>query len=446
MVRRLLRTKLVQDTLVLQAASFLQAGTYFLTSIWIAEYLGKAGLGRWDFARSLFLFSFFLVTMGVGNATVARYSRALAAQDPKRCIESLAALLKVGGVAFVAVMLLGFFVLPNFSVWWTGDREVGVLAWVLCSAGLFEVLRTLAQAALVGARQMFRFARFDITNNLVRFGLIYAVTRTGYGIEGIAAVFMLHLVIGGVLGLYAYNRAHHWVEPKLAPPPLGQVFAAVPRSSLRSLFGMTFFLGINKGFNDLLPRYGGVLIAGHSFADNGAFTVAWVITWGFAQMVGGVNRALLPALGFKIGNSGVPFEQLGRTFKRVTLASGCTFALLNAAIIPFVPWILSTFYGQSFADSWPLFLGLVVGNFFIGFGAVIEPFYIYAGRLKLFTVANLVWCGAWVVATTSISDAFGPKGVAVALGLLRLFVVFHLVYIWRYFRHRAPLAAQDPPP
>ena len=441
MIRRLLGKKIVRDTLVLQGTTLLQAAIYFLTSVLIANYLGKAGLGRWDFARSLFLFAFFLVTMGVGNATVARYSLALAEQDRKRCIDALASLLKLGSVAFVAVVTLGWWLLPLLSDWWTADAEVGHIAWILCTAGLFEVVRTLTQAALIGARQMMAFARFDATINVARLLMIVAVvkwTALGLpggepGIMGIAWVFVANLVFGGVLGLWAYRRAQVTVEQKLAPPPLGEVLAAVPGSSLRGLSNVSFVLGLNKGLNDLLPRYGSILIAGYSFEDNGAYSVAFVISWGLAQLVGGVNRALLPALGFKIGNSGVPFEKLGRVFLRVTLASGLLFAVVTGLSIPLVPWVLGAFYEADFAESYGLFLGLVLGNFFIGFGAVIEPFYLYAGRLKAFTAWNLAWCTLWVLATTAVSRHIGPKGVAVAVGCLRLFVIFHLVYIWRYF-------------
>lgn len=446
MIKRLLERKFVRDTLFMQATTVVQGVTFLGTSILLARYLGDYDLGRWDFARTLFTFTYFLMTMGVGNATISRYSAAVARQDRAACIDALAVLLKLGAVMCVIAVSMGYWALPWISEYRTGDAVPGRLAWILCTVGVFEVIRTFGMAALVGARLMRQFASIDIVSNLARVVLILLAMLLDGGLEGIAWAITAHFVLGGLLAVWAYRQARAQ-DVKSAPPPVREVLAAVPGSSMRELVKTSLYLAVNKGIHELVPLAAVFLVAGFSFEDTGVFGVARKISWGLALLVGGVGRAFLPALGYRIGSSDVPIEKMGPTLFRVTLASGLIFAALTTAAVLLVPWVLSTFYGPEFVDGFGLFLGLVVGNYMLGFAVAIEPFYLFSGRLKVLVGTNLVAYAVWLTLASTVGVANGPMGIAWAAGLARLFIVFHLIYIWWFYRRaRAREASATDPP
>ncbi len=445
MIRKFLQRKFVRDTLFMQATTLVQGATFLGTSILLARYLGDFELGRWDFARTLFTFTFFLMTMGVGNATISRYSAAVARQDRAACVDALAVLLKLGLVMCTLAVTLGWWALPWISEYRTGDPVPGRLAWILCTVGMFEVLRTFGMAALVGARLMRQFAVIDIISNVGRVALVVLAIVLDGGLEGIAWAITAHFVLGGLLAAWAYRQARAFDE-KVAPPPLRDVLRAVPKSSMRELLRTSLFLAMNKGLHELVPLAGVILMVGFSFEETGVFGVARKISWGLALLVGGVGRAFLPALGYKIGSSDVPIEDMGPTIKRVTIASGLIFAALTTAAVLVVPWVLATWYGPEFEGGFDLFLGLVVGNYMLGFAVAIEPFYLFTGRLKVLLYTNLVAYVTWLLIASTAGVANGPMGIAWAVGLARLFIVFHLLYMWWFFRRvRARKAALESP-
>ena len=180
MIKRLVRgvkkahkKKFVRDTLVLQASTIVQNGTYLLTSVLTARHLGTELYGKWNTSRELYMFGFFMVSMGLTNAAVSSYSRAKGRGDDAKTIEALASMLKLGGIVTLLMILLGVFVAPAAAEHFYGDRQVGVVATLLCFAVVGELLRSLALAIFNGTRQMKRYAAFDMTTNVLRVGLVW---------------------------------------------------------------------------------------------------------------------------------------------------------------------------------------------------------------------------------------------------------------------------------
>ena len=92
-IKRLHGRKFVRDTLVLQSATFVQGGSYLLTSVLTKHFLGMHDLGRWTATRTMFMYAYFLITMGVINATVSRYAEAMGRKDRAAAVNALAAML-----------------------------------------------------------------------------------------------------------------------------------------------------------------------------------------------------------------------------------------------------------------------------------------------------------------------------------------------------------------
>ncbi len=433
----------VKDAVVLQLATLVQVGTYFATSVLTARYLGETHFGRWNTAREIYQMAWFLVSMGVVNATVSRYSESVGRQDRRGCVDALAASIKIGSVTSVAVLLLGFVLGPWIAREYYSDEQVGWYGAILCIAGLFEVVRGLTVAALQGTRQMREFAWFDITTNSLRVVIVWAALESGWGIPGVIAAFLVHMLVAGLMALRWYARARDG-HAKLAPPPLREVLAAVPRAPVRQLFGLSYLLALNKSMNTLVPRLGLLLIPAlaaitpdDAFRKNGHYAAANNLAWGLGLAMTGVVQTLLPALGLKLGQTDVPFERLGGLMRRISLLAGGLMVVATLISVPVMYLVIRVFYGEAYLDSFDLYLWLTSGNLFIGFAVIIEPFYIFSGRLKAAIPFNFVMAGLHAAGIVVGGQLWGPIGVAAAAGLGRAFAGFHLVYIWVYFRRAA---------
>ncbi len=451
MIRRLKdlsRRKFVRDTATLQLTTVVQGVTYLLTSVLTARYLGKHELGRWVTTREMYMFAWFLVSTGVLNATIKLYSHAQGSGDTKGRVDALAALLKIGLTTAVVVSIVGVFVGPLVGERVYDDREVGLFAGVLCLSGAFEVLRTLVVAALQGSRQMVRYAKLDMTTNVLRAALVWAALHLGVGIRAVVAAFVGHLVITAVISLRAYELARRAGGDE-APPSLKDVFRAIPRAPTRHLFGLSYLITLNKGMNTLVPRFGMLLIPAHqlqtSMGDNGAYSVAYVLAWALALALTGVTQALLPALGYKLGVEEIPFERLGRSLLRVSLVAGGLMATATLLSVPVMYVVVRMLYGEEFGDSFRYYLWLTAGNLTLGFFVIIDSFYIYSGKIRKVIPYNLLLAAIAFVSILVANDRFGPMGTAAAAGLCRNLSIFHLIYIVWYFRRARAVESSGPP-
>jgi O-antigen/teichoic acid export membrane protein len=435
-----LRGKFVRDTLILQLGSVVRSGTYLVTSVLTARMLGPMELGRWATSRQMYMLAFFLVNMGLTNAAVSRYSQAKGSGDHQAAVDALAALIKVGLLMTSLIMLLGYTVAPGAAEYfYEGDREVGVLAAILCFSTIGEVLRSLALAALNGTRQMKHYAIFDAYTNLLRVGLVGAALAVEASPRAVAWAFLAHGLLSGVMALRAYGRARH-LSPSVAPPPLREVLAAIPQVPLRSFFGLSLLLALSKSLNSVVPRLGMLLIpalavvANDGFTANGGYHVGMMLNLVLTGAIGAIATNVLPTLGIMIGQSDVPVKKLGPTFRRLSLTAGFLSVGATVVSIPVVWLVLKYAYGSDYESSIDYYMLLALGNLFMGFGVIVEPFFIYATRMRHLVIFSLA---AGVVATAGIysaAQAWGPKGAAAAGGLTPALVVFPLVYIWVYFR------------
>lgn len=440
-----------KDAVVLQLASLVQAGTYFLTSVLTEHGLGLHELGRWVTARELFAIAYFFVSMGLVNATVSRYAESVGRQDRAGCVNALAAMLKVGACTSTLVLLLGFGLGPWAAAAWYDDRAVGVYAAWLCVSGLFEVWRGLTVAALQGTRQMRPFALYDMTTNILRVGIVALALALDLGVPGLVGASLAHMFVAGLVSLRFY-AAGGAVNPKLAPPPLRDVVAAVPRASVRHIFDVGLLLALNKGLYTLIPRVGMVLIPAlgtamadsSAFAKNGAYSIGHVLSWGLGLAMTGVTQTLLPAVGIKLG-ADVPFEQMGGYLRRVSVWTGCCMAAATVLSVPCV-WVVVHYVYRDAGEAFWYYLALASGNLVVGFTVVVETFLIYSGRLRRMIKWNLLLAALGLGGIVAGGSLAGPIGSAVAAGLVKSLGLFHLVYIWSYFRRARARAAHPTHP
>jgi O-antigen/teichoic acid export membrane protein len=107
-------------------------------------------------------------------------------------------------------------------------------------------------------------------------------------------------------------------------------------------------------------------------------------------------------------------------------------------------WLVIKLYGSGAEDAFKYYLCLTSGNLFIGFTCVADAFYIYSGNIRLAVRINFVLAALAMVGIYLGGKWFEATGVAAAAGLVDSLGLFHLVYMWLYFR-RARLRQPSPP-
>ncbi len=442
------RPKFVRDTLAAQGTGIVQAGTYLATSILIARALGPHETGRWSAALEIALLVTYVCSAGLETAAVSRYAEVVVRDDERGKVEVLAGLLKLGGLLAVLVAVLVACFGPDFAEASYGDRAVGqAAAWLGLTAAI-ELWRTLAVAALTGARRWAAFARFDIAANLLRLGLVVVAVVVFGTLEALVVAALAHAVVSASLGLLAYGSARRDGGP-FAPPALREVFAAVPRAPIGRFFGLTWMLAVNKTVHRTVTRLGMVVIPGlavlmvdgQGMAEGAAYKVAFVLNLVLQNAVGAIASVFLSTLGHKLDEA--PLSEQGGLLRRVSLTAGCLSIAATLASVP-LAWLAIRYgYGEGFEGAFEPFLLLAVANLFLGFGVIVGPFYIYADRLRASVIQNIVYAGLVLAAMAWAVPRYGPLGVAGAVGFGHALLLGHLVYVALWYRRQRVSSGGD---
>ncbi|MFH2000550.1 MAG: oligosaccharide flippase family protein, partial [Planctomycetota bacterium] len=283
------KNQFIQDTVYLQLGAFITIGTYLLTSMVLARSLGPVELGRYDLATKFYDLCFFIANMGLINVTVVRYSHAVGSRDRDGKVLALAAFLKIYLLMAVAIVVLGFFLCPFVGVFFYSDQRVGYFGWALCTMGLIEIMRVMARAILLGARQMRDAACLDSAIALTRLLVLVMAIAGGFELEGVIFGSVLHAALSSLVGFRFYFLLRREGEA-LAPPGLKEVIAAMPRATLRQFFSMGFFIALNKNMVQIVLALGTFFIADTSFHDAGLLRIAVILVWGLQLMLSGINQ------------------------------------------------------------------------------------------------------------------------------------------------------------
>ncbi len=449
LVQRFGSHRFVRDTFVMQISGIVQAGTYLVTSVLTARLLGDHEMGRWSTSLEMYMFVYFMMNMGLARAATSMYSAALGRGDFTRATDAIAALLKLGVIMIGLILAFGFLVAPSLAESFYGDREVGEFAALLGFGCVSEVLRALMMAVLTGSRQMKRYATFDIIANVLRVGFIGGALLWRPEVGVVVVAYLVHSVVTGFLAVDAYNRARRG-DPALAPPSWGALFAAFPTAPLRQFFGLSYMLALSKSMHGVVTKIGmlvipgmAVLVAsGEGMSEAAHYKIGYVLNLVLQFAVSAIPTTLLPTLGLKMGTDDVPISELGGVLRKVSVAAGGITALLTVLSVPFMWLVINYGYGPGYEDAFRYYCLLAIGNLFIGFGVITDPFYIYAGRLRHSIVQNVIYSCICLVVMALGARHYGPMGVAGAVGLCRGLVLLHLVYIWIYFRRQRALPAE----
>lgn len=434
----LVRNKFIKDTAFLWVGSLVTQATYIITSSMLARYLGPADYGRYELVTAFYKICFLITNFGLINVTIIRYSHATGGMDDEAKTLALAAFFKIYLIMSTAIVVVGFFLCPIAGHLRWEDRTLGYYAWALCILGFIDVMRALAIAALQGARHMKHVAAFESAIALVRLMVLVLAVVGFFGLGGVIIGLLIAAFISSLMGLRFFHLMRKRGGPE-APPSLGRVFKALPRARMKDFFTLGFFIALNKNMMEIVFSFGSIFMAWYcSFSDTGHLRIACILVLGLQLILGGINRNILPTLGFRLGDEGKKgVLHLGRALLKYSLGSGVFFIVTTGLFLLVVPWIVKFLYGAAYMESIRILLIICVSHLFLGFSVIVEPFYIYAGKIKLCVAINTALFILIIPTGLLAGYLFGVMGIAWYLSAARMLVIVHLVYIILYFRrHR----------
>jgi len=431
--QRWIQSRFLRDAATLQVGGMINQSSQLLSAVMLAFLLGAHGQGLYVSAIALQALFYFLINVGVAQATTSQIAAAAARGNEFKSSGWIAFMAKVVLVFGAALFVVGWFVLPTIGELVYDERAVGVWAWWLCAQPLLDLPRVVAMVAFQGTRRMLFLAQVENGHELVRlFLVVFGAMITGSA-QGAVIGHLLASVIGSILALELYREARH--DDGYALPDVRQIVARARDIKIRQGIRQGIRVAIMKNghslFGNVFPR----LIIG------GVVGMSWVTYFHIAQRVmmvpmmfaQGVGRTLLPALGELAGLKDL--TRFRRLFARATLITGgaISSAVLGSLLV--IPWLVSALFPPDyvrpvFTYAWILALGYVP----FAFGSTLESFYIVANRMKALLYIALVGAAITIPANVWLILNIPYTGTAWGLSLYQSWTLVHLCYVGWFFR------------
>jgi O-antigen/teichoic acid export membrane protein len=307
--------------------------------------------------------------------------------------------------------------------------------------GFIDMIRVVVMATLLGGQNMKKAAAYESLVAVTRVIVLVFAIAGGFGLAGIIYGSILATLLSSMMGFRYYFLMRKVAGPA-RPPRFGEILRALPRARMKDSFSLGFYIALNKNLQEISLIFGSLFLALDSFHDTGVLRIATILMFGLVLMLGGVTKNLLPTLGFHLGKAGeVDVSRMGKLLLKVSSVTGLLFMALTALFLVVVPWIVDILYRHEYNDAVRLVWILATSHLVLGFAVIIEPFYIYANRMKICIAINLVLSFLLIPTGYWFKEMAGVTGIAWYLALVRCSLVVHFVYIFYYYwkaRRRAP--------
>lgn len=431
-----LRSKFMRDAATLQVAGLFNQASQLVSTVLLAYLLGAHGQGLFVSAIALQALCYFLLNVGVAQATTTQIAAAAARGNHIKSSGWIAFMAKTVIVVGALIFVLGYFLLPWVGEQFFDDRRVGVWAWWLCAMPLIDMPRVVAMVAFQGTRRMLALGQTENAHELVRFFLVVSGAAITGSAEGAVLGQLAASVLGSILAMALYREARKDGGHPLPGPR--DVLRRTRDVKIRQGIRLGLRVGLLKNgqslFGNVFPR----LIIG-MVAD-----MSWVTYFHIAQRIMmvpmmltmGVSRTILPALGELAG-----LRDLKRFRSLYFKTAAITGAIISGGLLislPLVPWLVRTLFppdyaGPVFTYAWILALGYLP----FAFAVANESFYIVTNQVRAWIGLTAIGAVITIPANVWLILYVPFTGTAWGLSMYHSWVVVHLGYAtWYLNRER----------
>ena len=427
-VWEMLRTKFVRDAATLQVATGVSQIFQVATTVVLAVMLDADGQGAYYIAIALYGLVYFLINVGVLQATVSQVAAAAARKNEYKSSGWLAFLAKTVAAFGVLIFVAGWFVLPWVSELIYEDRDVGVWAWWLCALPLIELPKVVATAAFQGTRRMVALGQLDNSCELVKLFLVICGAIVTESPQGAIFGLLLSSVVGAVLAAGLYHRAR-----TDGGYPLPSAHVIVQRAR-----GIKISQGIRQGlrvallkngqslFVNIFPRL--IIGAVSGLEYTAYFHIAQRLMSVPMMLADAIRRTALPALGELAGKKDL--VNFRRLFFRTAIITGVLTTAALLVLLGLIPWLTRSLYPPGYMVEVYKYSGILLFGYIpFAFATANEAFYIVANKLKALLWITLVGAVITIPLNVLLIDRIDFYGTAWGLVLYQSWVLVHLFYI-----------------
>ena len=432
----MLRSRFVRDTATLQAAGVINQLSQMISTVLIAYLLGAEGQGLLVTAIALQGGLHFLVNTGVVPATVSQIAVAASRGNAEKTAGWIAFVTKAILVFGLAILVVGWFLLPWVGERWFGSREVGVWAWILCLEPILDLPRAVAFTAFQGTRRMKALAQLENADEVVRlFLVVIGAVVTGSGLGAVIGSVVAAL-FGSLLAIELWRQARN--DGGAVLPSVRDIARSMWSVPLRQGLRLGLRIGIVKNgtslFLTVFPRLVISRFVGPEYTSY--FHIAQRILTIPLTLMLGISRTALPALA---GLSGTrDWRGFRKLFLQISFGSG---AVLGGSILlaipfiePLVAWLFPPDYAYPVATY---YMVLCVGAVPFTFAVAIESFYIATNRIKAWLWLTALGAFITIPLNVVFVKLIPYTGMAWGIALYQSWVLVHLVYIVWVLRTRS---------
>ncbi len=387
-LQRLLRSKFVRDTLVLQAGKFSLLALSLLSSVVIWRLMGPQAFGVFALAQSFLIIWQSLDFSGVGTSTSTRLAIAIGARDEGAILDLLAFYVKVNVAINVALTLsIALLGAPVAASLYNGNTQIIALAVWLSAAATADGLYGLVIIALQSRRSMRSLALMQNANQVVLTVCAIVAILISATPESLVAARLVYSYSTLALAMVVYARLR--TQGAVAYPPIRAVISRARTVSPRPYWRFGVANAIDKNLAELfiqLPLqlvgiYAGARAVGYlQLALNGIVQAGI-----FSSAVLDNMQAVVPqAVGRR------DFAGLWRNFRRVLAVLAVGGILLYGTLALLAPLVIPPVLGARWLPAIAPLAALAVYGAITTVGGVFGPLYRAFNLMKRIITARVI--------------------------------------------------------
>ncbi|MEO8395020.1 MAG: oligosaccharide flippase family protein [Chloroflexota bacterium] len=252
-LRQLLRSKFIQDTLVLQAGKFSLILLSLISSVLVWRLLGPEGAGIFALGESLLNVWQSLDLTGVGTSVSVSLAIAIGANDNDSILDLLAFYVKVSLLVnvllTVLIVVFGMLITDRF---YGGDTRIVSIAILLSVGSLADAGYGMVMMALRSRRSMRTFALLQNANQLVLTACMIAAVLIRAEPESLAVGRLVYSYATLLLAYVVYQRTR--THGQVSYPTLRAIFTRAITVSPRRYWRFGIANAIDKNITSLFVQ------------------------------------------------------------------------------------------------------------------------------------------------------------------------------------------------
>jgi O-antigen/teichoic acid export membrane protein len=436
-----IKNKFLRDTATLQATGLINQASQILSTVLIARILGAEGQGLFVSAIALQGLFYFLLNMGLTQATISQLAAAHARNNRVKVAGWLAFMAKCLILFGIVLAATGWFILPAvgeliFDFFEDGagghGHQIGIWAWLLCLQPILEMPRIVAGVAFQGTRRMFALGTMENGQEVTRLFLVILGAAITDSPQGAIIGYLGACLVGSVLAIDMYTRVRE-DDPGLLPS-VREIWTGMRGIPIMRGLRLGIRVGLLKNGHSLFITVFPRLIIG------GVAGMGWVAYFHIAQRIMqvpmmftmGVTRTVLPAMSELAGLRDM--KALRRLFMKAALITGSVVGGGIVIAIPIITPLVDRLFPEDYADKvYVYYCILALGYVPAAFASCIESFYITTNLVRWWIGLTIV--GAIITIPTNVWLVLNVPYTGTAWGhsLYQSWVIIHCIFILIWF-------------